>query len=79
MARRERRKEMTKRELMEALEDFDLDEELDMDEVDFVAHFRAQERFPSAYAEIDYCDFDDPEAIMGARFDDMNFLRYFER
>lgn len=33
----------------------------------------------STYAEIEYDDFDDPEAIMGARFDDMNYLRYFER
>ena len=34
---------------------------------------------PSTYAEIEYEDFDDPEAIMGARFDDMNYLRYRER
>ena len=36
-------------------------------------------QIPSTYAEIEYDDFDDPEAIAGARFDDMNFLRYFER
>lgn len=36
-------------------------------------------QIPSTYAEIEYDDFDDPEAIMGARFDDMNYLRYFER
>ena len=34
---------------------------------------------PSAYAEIEYSDFDSPEAILGARFDDMNYLRYTER
>lgn len=70
---------MTKRELLEVLDEFDMDEELDMNEVDFVRHFRAQEQIPATYAEIEYDNFDDPEAIMGARFDDMNFLRYFER
>lgn len=34
---------------------------------------------PSTYAEIEYADFDSPEARDGARFDDMNFLRYMER
>lgn len=34
---------------------------------------------PSTYAEIEYSDFDNPEAIAGARFDDMNYLRYTER
>lgn len=34
---------------------------------------------PSTYAEIEYDDFDNPEAILGARFDDMNFNRYMER
>lgn len=36
-------------------------------------------RFPEGYAEIDYGDRDDPEAIEGSRFDDLNFMRYFER
>lgn len=70
---------MTKRELIEVLEEFDMDEELDMKEVEFVHHFRSQEQIPSTYAEVEYDDFDDPEAIMGARFDDMNYMRYFER
>jgi len=34
---------------------------------------------PSTYAEIEYEDFDNPEAIDGARLDDMNYLRYRER
>lgn len=34
---------------------------------------------PDTYAEIDYDDFSDPEAILGARFDDMNYARYMER
>lgn len=34
---------------------------------------------PRTYAEIEYDDFDNPEAIQGARFDDMNYLRYMER
>ncbi len=34
---------------------------------------------PSTYAEIEYSDFDNAEAVEGARFDDMNFLRYIER
>ncbi|MCD8397503.1 MAG: hypothetical protein LUD12_10065 [Lachnospiraceae bacterium] len=34
---------------------------------------------PSTYAEIEYSDFDNQEAIDGARFDDMNYLRYMER
>lgn len=70
---------MTKRQLMEVLDEFDMDEELDMNEIEFVSHFRGQEQIPRTYAEVEYDDFDDPEAIMGARFDDMNFLRYFER
>lgn len=37
------------------------------------------DRLPHAYAEIDYPDMDTPEAIMGARFDDLNFMRYMER
>lgn len=34
---------------------------------------------PRTYAEIEYDDFDNPEAILGARFDDMNYLHYRER
>lgn len=34
---------------------------------------------PSTYAEIEYSDFESPEAVLGARFDDMNYLRYTER
>jgi hypothetical protein len=34
---------------------------------------------PDTYAEIEYYDFDDPEAIDGSRWDDMNYLRYMER
>lgn len=37
------------------------------------------ERFPVGYAEVEYDDFDNAEAIIGARFDDMNFRHYFER
>lgn len=39
----------------------------------------AQYGLPATYAEIEYDDFDNPEAIDGARFDDMNYLRYTER
>ena len=34
---------------------------------------------PEEYAEVEYDDFEDPEAILGARFDDANFTRYLER
>lgn len=34
---------------------------------------------PATYAEVEYSDFDSPEAVDGARFDDMNYLRYTER
>lgn len=37
------------------------------------------DNLPDTYAEIDYDDFDDPEAVDGARFDDWNYLRYTER
>lgn len=70
---------MTKRQLINVLDEFEMDEELDMNEIEFVLHFREQEQIPRTYTEIEYDDFDDPEAIMGARFDDMNFLRYFEK
>lgn len=36
-------------------------------------------QLPPHYAEIEYDDFDNAEAIDGARFDDVNFLRYRER
>lgn len=34
---------------------------------------------PSTYAEVEYDDFDDAEAIDGARWDDMNYMHYMER
>ena len=34
---------------------------------------------PRTYAEIEYDDFDNPEAAAGCYFDDMNYLRYRER
>lgn len=34
---------------------------------------------PRTYAEIEYDDFDNSEAVEGAKFDDMNYLRYTER
>lgn len=34
---------------------------------------------PETYAEIEYDDFENAEAIEGARWDDMNYLRYMER
>ena len=37
------------------------------------------DRLPSWYAEVEYDDFDNPEAIEGAKFDDINFRRYMER
>ena len=33
---------------------------------------------PDTYAEVGYSDFDNPEAVDGARFGDMNYLRYTE-
>ena len=36
-------------------------------------------QLPQSYAEIEYDDMDTPEAILGARFDDMNYIRYMER
>ena len=36
-------------------------------------------QIPETYAEIEYEDMDSPEAILGARFDDMNLMRYLER
>ena len=37
------------------------------------------DRLPSTYAEVEYDDFDSPEAIEGARWDDMNYMHYMER
>lgn len=34
---------------------------------------------PSTYAEIEYDDMESPEAIMGSRWDDMNYRWYMER
>ena len=38
-----------------------------------------ESNLPSTYAEIEYEDFDSPEAIDGARWDDMNYTHYMER
>lgn len=34
---------------------------------------------PNTYAEVEYDDFENPEAIDGARWDDMNYQHYMER
>lgn len=34
---------------------------------------------PDTYAELEYSDYDSPEAVDGSRWDDMNYLRYTER
>lgn len=34
---------------------------------------------PRTYAEVEYENFDNPEAVAGCHFDDMNYLRYRER
>ena len=36
-------------------------------------------RLPESYCEIEYEDMESEEAVIGSHFDDMNFLRYFER
>ena len=41
--------------------------------------FCDEDGLPSTYAEVEYDDFDNLEAIAGARFDDMNYLHYMER
>ena len=66
---------MTKRQIISALEDY-----ADNEEVDLAAlEGWEEERFPRGYAEIDYEDMETAEAYDGARFDDMNYLRHFER
>ena len=37
------------------------------------------DKLPATYAEVEYDDFDNPEAILGARWDDMNYTHYTER
>ena len=37
------------------------------------------ECFPVGYAENEYSNFDNAEAIDGALFDDLNFQRYYEK
>lgn len=34
---------------------------------------------PDTYAEIEYDDMDTPEAVLGSRWDDMNYMYYRER
>lgn len=36
-------------------------------------------RFPHSYAEVEYDDLETEEAAIGMAFDDMNYLRYYER
>lgn len=47
-----------------------LDEELYKD---------AYDRLPDTYAEIEYEDMDSAEAVLGSRWDDMNYQHYMER
>lgn len=78
---------MTRSEYMQQIEELYANGELDDDAMDAMVlaadkmHFDPEPdcRFPKGYTEIDYKDFDNPEAIDGAKFDDRNFLRYFER
>lgn len=66
---------MKKREIVAALENY-----ADNEEVDLAAlEGWEDERFPQGYAEIEYPDMDTAEAAEGAWFDDMNYLRHFER
>lgn len=66
---------MTKRYLVAALESYADDEEVDLAALEGWE----DERFPQGYAEIEYPDMDTAEAAEGARFDDWNYLRHFER
>ena len=66
---------MKKAELIAALENYADDEEIDLSALE---EWR-DERFPHGYAEIEYPDMETAEAYDGARFDDMNYLRHFER
>lgn len=43
------------------------------------SEYRGSYGLPSTYTEIEYDDFDNAEAVDGARFDDMNYLRYTEQ
>lgn len=78
---------MTRSEYMQQLEELYADGKLDDDAMDALVtaadsmQFDPEPdcRFPKGYAEIEYSDFDNAEAIEGAKFDDRNFLRYFER
>ena len=40
---------------------------------------RFDDRLPSTYCEIEYEDMESAEAILGSRWDDMNYLHYMER
>lgn len=66
---------MTKKYLVAALESYADDEEVDLAALEE----RMDERFPQGYAEIEYPDMETAEAAEGARFDDWNYLRHFER
>ena len=37
------------------------------------------DRLPESYAEIEYDDMESAEAVIGSRWDDMNYLHYMER
>jgi hypothetical protein len=40
---------------------------------------RREHQLPERYAELEYSDFENAEAIDGARWDDRNYLHYMER
>lgn len=40
---------------------------------------REEGGLPETYAEVEYDDFENAEALTGARWDDLNYMRYMER
>jgi len=38
-----------------------------------------EDRLPQSYAEIEYDEYDSYEAVVGSRWDDMNYQHYMER
>lgn len=50
-----------------------------MDRLGFKPAENEKDNLPTSYAEIDYGDRDDAEAVLGSAWDDMNYLHYTER
>lgn len=50
-----------------------------LEEIVYGNTYNPHANLPDGYAEVEYADFENAEAISGARWDDLNYRHYMER